>query len=102
SQQVTTTTGITGSAFNLAQGPPAPTPIPVPANGLLPNPGYAVSSRARPDPLRLPTLDAWNLSLQQSLTPTVSLTMAYVGNKGTHTLFDLSGQNNNPNEAAIF
>jgi hypothetical protein len=28
--------------------------------------------------------------------------MAYVGNKGTHTLFDLSGQPLNTNEAAIF
>lgn len=101
SQQVTAIGGITSSAFTLAQGPPAPAPIAVPANGLLPSPGYAVSSRARPNPLRLPTLDAWNLSVQQSLTPTLSLTIAYVGNKGTHTLFDLSGQNNNPNEPAI-
>jgi outer membrane receptor protein involved in Fe transport len=101
SQQVTATGGITSAAFTLAQGPPQPTPITVPANGLLPSPGYAVNSRARPNPLRLPTLDAWNLSLQQALTPTLSLTMAYVANKGTHTLFDTSGQNNNPNEAAI-
>ena len=100
-QQVTTTSGITGSAFNLANGPPSPTPIPVPANGLLPSPGFAVNSRSRPNPLRLPTLDAWNLSLQQALTSTLSLTMTYVGNKGTHTLGDTSGQNTNPNEAAV-
>jgi outer membrane receptor protein involved in Fe transport len=100
-QQVTTTTGITGSAFNLAVGPPGPTPIVVPANGLLPSPGYAVTSKARPNALRLPTIDAWNAAVQQSLSPTVSLTMAYVGNKGTHTLFDNSGQLDNPNEAAI-
>jgi hypothetical protein len=73
----------------------------VPANGLLPNPGYAVNSRARPDPLRLPSLDAWNLSLQQSLTSTLSLTVAYVGNKGTHTLADNSQNSTNPNETAI-
>jgi outer membrane receptor protein involved in Fe transport len=101
-QQITTTTGITGFAFTLANGPPAQAPTAVPANGLLPNPGYAVNSGARPNPLRLPTLDAWNLSLQESLTPTLSLTMAYVGNKGTHTLADTSGNNTNPNEAAIF
>jgi hypothetical protein len=100
-QQVTTTTGITGSAFNLAVGPPAPTPTVVPANGLLPSPGYSVASRARPNPLRLPTIDAWNVAVQQSFSPTLSLTMAYVGNKGTHTLFDNSGQTDNPNEAAI-
>jgi outer membrane receptor protein involved in Fe transport len=100
-QQVTNTGGITSTAFTLAQGPPAPTPIAVPGNGLLPSPGYAVTSKARPNPLRLPTLDAWNVALQQALTPTLSLTMAYVANKGTHTLFDASGQLENPNEAAI-
>src|SRR6185312_7002584 len=57
-QEITATGGYLSSAFTLAQGPPAPTPIPVPSNGLLPNPGYAVNSRARPNPLRLPTLDA--------------------------------------------
>jgi hypothetical protein len=100
-QQIITTTGITGNAFTLANGPPPQKSVTVPANGLLPNPGYAVNSSSRPNPLRLPTLDAWNLSVQQSLTPTLSLTMAYVGNKGTHTLADGSGNNTNPNEAAI-
>jgi len=102
SQQVTQTAGPNSAPFTLAQGPPAPTPTVVPANGLLPNPGTQVNSRARPNPLRLPTLDAWNASLQQSLTPTLSLTIAYVGNKGTHTLADGSGNTTNPMEAAIF
>ncbi|MEG9438851.1 TonB-dependent receptor [Edaphobacter sp. HDX4] len=102
SQEVVATAGPLSQAFSLASGPPAPSPIPVPSSGLLPNPGYAVSSRARPNPLRLPTLDAWNLSLQQSLTSTLSLTIAYVGNKGTHTMGDNSANTNNPNEAAIF
>ena len=44
----------------------------------------------------------WNLSLQQSITPTLSFTMAYVGNKGTHTLSSGNGNNTNPNEAGIF
>ena len=101
-QEITATGGYLSSAFTLDQGPPAPTPTPVPSNGLLPNPGYAVNSRARPNPLRLPTLDAWNVSVQQSLTPTLSLTIAYVGNKGTHTLGDSSGNTTNPNETAIF
>ena len=80
-QQITTTSGVTGHAFTLAQGPPAPTPIAVPSNGLLPNPGYAVNSKTRPNPLRLPSLDAWNVGLQQSLTPTVSLTIAMWGTR---------------------
>jgi Carboxypeptidase regulatory-like domain/TonB dependent receptor len=88
--------------FNLATGPPANVFPTVPSNGLLPNPGYAVSTYARPNPLRLPTLDAWNFSVQRSVTPTLSVTAAYVGNKGTHTLSDEDGNDTNPNEAAIF
>ena len=90
------------SAFTLASGPPAIPVTPVPASGLLPNPGSTVNSIARPSPLRLPTIDAWNLSLQRSITPTLSVTMAYVGNKGTHTLGGAVSNTNNPNESAIF
>ncbi|MGI8769844.1 MAG: TonB-dependent receptor [Acidobacteriaceae bacterium] len=100
-QQITATGGLTSSAFNLAVGPTANVFPTVPANGLLPAPGYAVSPKARPDSLRLPTIDAWNLSIQRSITPSLSLTMAYVGNKGTHTLSAGDGNNTNPNEAAI-
>ena len=80
----------------------APAVIPVPSNGLLPNPGANVKSIARPNPLRLPTIDAWNLSIQRSITPTLSITMAYVGNKGTHTLSAGDGNSTNPNEPGIF
>jgi len=82
-------------------GPLQYTPPAVPANGLLPNPGYAVNSKARQNPLTFPTLDAWNLSFQRALTPALSLTIAYVGNKGTHTLANGDGNSTNPNEAAI-
>ncbi|HZU08273.1 MAG TPA: TonB-dependent receptor, partial [Pseudacidobacterium sp.] len=100
-QSITSPT-TTSYAFNLNNGPAA-YPFPsVPSNGLLPAPGYAVSPKARPNSLRLPTLDAWNLSVQRSLTPTLSVTLAYVGNKGTHTLSAGDGNNTNPNEAGIF
>ena len=98
--QAVTASG-TNAAFNLTQGPPVATAVAVPSNGLLPNPGYSVNSRSRPTTLRLPTLDAWNLSIQQSLSPTLSMTVAYVGNKGTHTFGDSVGNTTNPNEAAI-
>jgi hypothetical protein len=88
--------------FNLTTGPPANVYPAVPSDGLLPDPGYAVQSKARPDPLRLPTLDAWNFSVQRAVTPTLTVTAAYVGNKGTHTLSDEDNNNTNPNEAAIF
>jgi hypothetical protein len=89
-----------GEAFNLATGPAAyPFPT-VPSNGLLPNPGASLTSSARPNPMHLTTIDAWNLSVQRSLTPTLSLTAAYVGNKGTHTLGDGDSNGTNPNESA--
>lgn len=97
------TPGCTQPASQPAGGGPAPYVFPlVPSTGLLPNPGYGVSSKVRPDPLRLPTLDAWNLSMQHALTPTLSATLAYVGNKGTHTLSAGDGNTTNPNETAIF
>lgn len=104
-QAVTATGGDTPTdtsyAFNLASGAPAAVFPTVPSDGLLPNPGNLETARARPTTLTLPTLDAWNLSVQQSLTPTLSMTLAYVGNKGTHTFGDVSGNTVNPNEAAI-
>jgi hypothetical protein len=101
-QSVSPTGGTTSYAFNLAQGPPAYAFPAVPANGLLANPGWAVNSKFRPNPLRLPTIDAWNLSIQRSLNPTLSVTMAYVGNKGTHTLGAGDSNTTNPNEPGIF
>ncbi|WP_158941584.1 TonB-dependent receptor [Granulicella sp. S190] len=88
--------------FDLATGPVPNQTVTVPSNGLLPNPGSLVSTKARPNPLKLPTLDAWNMSVQQSLSPTLSVTMAYVGNKGTNTLSAGDGNNTNPNEPGIF
>jgi hypothetical protein len=91
----------TGTAFTMAQGPPAFVFPTVPSNGLLPAQGYAVSPKARPNPLNFPTIDAWNLSVQRAITPTLSITAAYVGNKGTHTLGDTDQNNTNPNEGAL-
>jgi hypothetical protein len=101
SNQQITQPSTTEAAFTLDVGPTAATTVTVPANGLLPNPGSLVNSRARPNPLRFPVIDAWNLAVQRALTPGLTLTVAYVGNKGTHTLGDGSGNTVDPNEAAI-
>jgi hypothetical protein len=93
---------VSASTWVAGTGGPTPYVAPaVPSDGLLTNPGSNVSSKARQNPLRFPTLDAWNLSVQRALTPTLSLTIAYVGNKGTNTLSDGDGNSTNPNEAAI-
>jgi hypothetical protein len=110
-QSINATGGTSSYAFNLtnpaltqgglATGLSNYTPLPPDANGHIVNPGSQVNSKARPFTERLPTLDAWNASVQRSLSPTISITVAYVGNKGTHTLSDGDGNNTNPNEAAI-
>ena len=79
----------------------------IPINAVIPGTGGqtiagTVNVKARPFTERLPTLDAWNAVIQRSITPTLSVTVSYVGNKGTHTLSDGDGNNTNPNEPAIF
>lgn len=44
---------------------------------------YALPSR-----MRVPTVDAWNVTVQHALTPNMYFELAYVGNKGTHVLTD--------------
>jgi hypothetical protein len=93
-------------AFNLAQGPPTLDPATKLVNNcndftdpdgsiragggtcMGPNgfpllPG-GVFSFVLPPKMRLPTVDAWNVTFQHQLTPTIALEAAYVGNKGTH------------------
>jgi len=85
--------------FTLAQGPSAPVFPAVPSNGRfkLPN---GVFARALPEKQRLPTVDAYNVTVQHQLTNTISLEAAYVGNKGTH-VFAGGGPAFNINEATL-
>jgi hypothetical protein len=55
----------------------------VPSNGRfrLPN---GSGARALTDKQRLPTVDAWNVSVQHQLTDTMSVEAAYVGNRGSN------------------
>ena len=87
------------AVFNLTQGPPSYTFAPIPADGNYPLPD-GVSVPTRPTWVRLPTLDAWNLTLQQEITPTLSLQIGYVGSHGVHNMFDSSNQFD-PNQQTI-
>jgi len=105
-------------AFQLDAGPPIFTFPAIPANGLLPLAGpacYQASSvviggvtniqnctqpHIRPTFQRLPTLDAWNLTVQRQLNNSTSLEVAYIGNKGTHG-FAGDGNTYNVNAPAI-
>ncbi len=88
--------GTNSSVFNLANGPAAFNFPTIPSSGTITIPD-GDNVRIRQDPNRFPTVDAWNLSLQRQLTAKTSLTVAYVGNKGSHT-FAGDGQTTNNNE----
>ena len=61
--------------------------------------GVGNNAKIRSDPNVFPTIDAWNFAVQRQLTNTSSVTVAYVGNKGTHTFMG-DDKSTNPNEAA--
>ncbi len=87
------------AVFNLAQGPPAPVFPAVPSNGLLPVPN-GVFSRALPDKQHLPAVDAYNVTVQHELRPTISVEAGYVGNYGRR-VFAGDGPDVNINQAVI-
>jgi hypothetical protein len=93
-----TNSGVNTAAFNLAVGP-TPFVFPtIPSSGLIPI-GVGNNAKIRSDPNIFPTIDAWNFAVQRQLTATSSVTVGYVGNKGTHT-FAGDDKSTNPNEPA--
>jgi outer membrane receptor protein involved in Fe transport len=86
----------------------------IPSNGILPlfgicpeatakagNPCQGnVQPKTRPDKLVVPTVDAWNLTVQRQLTSKTSVDIAYVANHGSH-VFKGNGPGYNPNQATI-
>ena len=94
-----TNSGANTAAFNLSTSVLAAFDFPaIPANGQIPIPN-GLSAKVRGNPQLLPTVDAWNLSIQRQLSQSVSATLAYVGNKGTNT-FAGDGQTVNLNAVA--
>ena len=50
--------------------------------------------------MRVPTLDAWNMMIQQQLSSSASLQIGYIGSHGIHNMFDSSNQAN-PNQQTL-
>ena len=90
------------AAFKLDAGPPIFNFPTIPSNGLLPLNGPAgnLQPHIRPTYQRLPTLDAWNLTVQRQLNNSTSVEVAYIGNKGTN-VFAGSGNTYNKNQPSI-
>ena len=89
----------TGDVFNLSTGPPAPSFIVIPSSGQFQLPD-GVSAFVVPAKVRLPTVDAWNVTVQHAITPTLSLQAGYVANKGTH-VFAGDGASYDVNQPSI-
>ena len=90
--------------FTLAQGPIAPIFPAIPSNGQITFAslnGQDGGVHIRPIKQVLPTLDAWNATVQHQVTNTISAEVAYVGNKGSHG-FSGDGPNYDVNPLSMF
>ncbi len=88
-----------GYVFQLGGAPPTPNFGGAITNGVIPLPD-GVNANARPTTERFPTIDSWNAQLQRDLGRQFSVTVGYVGNKGTHT-FTGDGSTINPNAVGL-
>ncbi|HEV2914809.1 MAG TPA: TonB-dependent receptor [Pyrinomonadaceae bacterium] len=102
------------AVFNLGAGPPAfnqffglsapPNAGGVPLNALPSSGHFFLPNGVRPRAVRfkqtLPSVDAWNVTVQHQLTSSLSLEVAYVGNKGTH-MFAGNNPDENVNQPSI-
>lgn len=86
-------------ALQLQTGPPVYNFAPIPADGNYPLPN-GIQQPTRPLTMRIPTLDAWNLTMQQEISRSASLQIGYIGSHGIHNMFDSSNQAN-PNQQTI-
>jgi outer membrane receptor protein involved in Fe transport len=69
--------------FQIDQGPPAATPPQLPSSGILPAPPGTLL-KSRPFDWRMETMDSWNFTVERQLARDTTLSLAYVGSKGTH------------------
>ena len=74
----------------------------VPSNGILPlfGPTGTVSPHLRPDKVLVPTVDAWNVTVQRQLTSSTTVELAYLGSHGVH-VFRGQGPTYNINQATV-
>ncbi len=74
----------------------------IPSDGILPlfGPTGTVQPKTRPDKLVVPSIDAWNVTVQRQLTSKTSIDVAYVANHGSH-VFKGNGPSYNNNQATI-
>src|SRR6267143_2029447 len=88
--------------MDVAGGPPPAAFPTVPSSGVLPlrGPDGSVDPRIRPTKQRIAAIDMWNATVEHQLTSTMTVEVAYVGNKGTHG-FAGNGPTYNLNQRSI-
>ena len=88
--------------YQMDTAPPAAAFPAVPPSGQIPlrGPTNSVSPRIRPSKQRLAAIDMWNVAVQHQLTSTMTVEVAYLGNKGTHG-FAGDGPSYQPNPRSI-
>jgi hypothetical protein len=69
--------------FPIEQGPPTPTPPAFPSSGHL-KPPQGTFIKAWEYERKIPSIDSWNLTIERQLARDLTISIAYVGNKGTH------------------
>ena len=69
--------------FPIADGPPAATPPAFPSSGHLPAPD-GTRLMARPFDWETEQMDTWNFTIERQLASDTTLSVGYVGSKGTH------------------
>ena len=69
--------------FPIDQGPPSGTPPTLPSSGILPAPDGTLL-KSRPFDWKTETMDTWNFTIERQLAADTTLSLAYVGSKGTH------------------
>lgn len=69
--------------FPIDQGPPPSTPPVLPSTGMLPAPSGQLL-KSRPFDWKTETMDSWNLTVERQVSRDTTVSVAYVGSKGTH------------------
>lgn len=82
-QQQVAQTNVYESVFPINVTPPAASVPALPTSGLLPAPD-GVTLKTRQSNWKTETMDSWNFTIEQALGHGLTLSTAYVGNKGTH------------------
>lgn len=82
-QQQVSQTNVYQAVFPINSPPPAAGVTELPANGLMPAPD-GVTLKTREADWKTEAMDSWNFTVEQALGHGATLSVAYVGNKGTH------------------